>query len=440
MKINFFFSIACFICLKSRSQKVLYTIDRYDKYDINIISDEINLFVDDSVYVLNNKGLIISKSNRFDNLDISQVKDSIYKIPGGGSIYKLNSNHQFEKIIDKPSMEQSFFQSSSFIRNDTIFQFGGYGNFSYKNDLIFLDSNLKTWEYYPYNKKNNVKPPNGSTQYFDVDNDKLRIVGLTIENQVGDQRNNINLNEIWEFSFNTKTWNLKGKFDFNEQFKGSYRNMFKDGNQYFTNTFFNTYLIIDIIDDVWVEYKALRSLQNKIRGIKKIDNYYYVIMQGSGSSIQLIQISRDRLLSEKLQQGTILIKNKSKSTLLIILFSILITVTFVYFILKKSKTNNRILLQKFKVSNQDLLTVNEIRLINDLIDNYPSDISFKYISSYFDSSLNYETIKLKTRKLIYELNEKIKFQSKIDNLISVRRNKEDKRARVVYIKNDKKFN
>ena len=193
-------------------------------------------------------------------------------------------------------------------------------------------------------------------------------------------------------------------------------------------------------DDVWVEYKALTSLQNKIRGIKKIDNYYYVIMQGSGSSIQLIQISRDRLLSEKLQQGTILIKNKSKSTLLIILFSILITVTFVYFILKKSKTNNRILLQKFKVSNQDLLTVNEIRLINDLIDNYPSDISFKYISSYFDSSLNYETIKIKTRKLIYELNEKIKFQLKIDNLISVRRNKEDKRARVVYIKNDKKFN
>ena len=97
------------------------------------------------------------------------------------------------------------------------------------------------------------------------------------------------------------------------------------------------------------------------------------------------------------------------------------------------------MLQKFKASNQISLSVNEIRLINDLINNYPSGVSFKNISSYFDSNLNYETIKLKTRKLVYELNEKIKLQIKVDDLISVRRSNEDKRARVVYIKNNKRF-
>jgi hypothetical protein len=441
LKSTSFLFFSFIICFHSRSQNVLHTIDRYDKYDINIISNEINVFVDDSVYVFNNNPLTISKSDRFENLDLIHVRDSIYKNPGGGSIYKLNSNYQFKQILNKPSMEESFFQSSTFIRNDTIIQFGGYGNFSYKNDLIFVDYNLETWEYYPYDEKNMVKPPVGSPQYYSVSSDKLIIGGITSENQEGGQRNNIKLNEIWEFSFNTKTWALRGEYEFSDQFKGNIRSMFNTGNQYFTNTLFNTYFIIDFINDVWFEYKALPSLQNKIRGIKKIDNYYYILMQGSGSSIQLVQISSDRLLQEKIQQGHILIKNNSFSTTTVITFlSSLIFLIFVYFIVKKSRINNRVMLQKFKASNQFSLSVNEIRLINDLINNYPSGVSFKNISSYFDSNLNYETIKLKTRKLVYELNEKIKLQIKVDDLISVRRSNEDKRARVVYIKDNNRFN
>ena len=54
--------------------------------------------------------------------------------------------------------------------------------------------------------------------------------------------------------------------------------------------------------------------------------------------------------------------------------------------------------------------------------------------------MNYETVKLKTRKLIHELNEKIQLRIKIEDLISVRKSNEDKRARIVYIKNKKKFN
>lgn len=440
MKNPIFLFFALCIGQKGIAQEVLYSIDRYDKYDLNVLSNEINLFVDDSVYVYKKKGVTVSKSNRFKNLDLRHISDSIYKIPGGGSIYKMDSDYQFNKILDKPTMEQSFFQSSSFINNDTIFQYGGYGNFSYKNDLIFIDSNLGTWEYYPYSSDNKVKPPNGSAQFYNIDDDKLILAGITKESLEGTQRNNIYLKEVWEFSFNRKTWAFKGHFDFDEQFDGSIRSMFSDGNHYFTNTLFNTYLTIDLKNNIWAEYQALPSLQNKIRGVKKINNYYYIIMQGSGASIQLLRVSSDRLLSKKIQQGSILIKNNSLLQILSMLLGSLFILIVVYFVIRKSKVNNKALLLKFKASNQHLLSVNEIRLINDLIDHYPYGISYKNISSYFDSNLNYETVKLKTRKLIHELNEKIQLRIKIEDLISVRKSNEDKRARIVYIKNKKKFN
>jgi hypothetical protein len=81
-----------------------------------------------------------------------------------------------------------------------------------------------------------------------------------------------------------------------------------------------------------------------------------------------------------------------------------------------------------------LLSVNERLLIDDLISNYPSGVSYKNILSYFDDNLNYETVKLKTRKLIHGLNEKIKQLNNNEDLISVGKSNEDKRARIVYIK------
>ena len=87
----------------------------------------------------------------------------------------MDSKHQFKRILHKPRMEQSFFGSPSFVRNDTVFQYGGYGNFSYKNDLIFVDSNLGTWEYYPYTQKNKLKPSAGTPQYYTFFDSKLII-------------------------------------------------------------------------------------------------------------------------------------------------------------------------------------------------------------------------------------------------------------------------
>ena len=435
MKSCFFLLLSVFITSLAFAQDVLLTVNNYEKYDLNIISNEVNVFVDDSVYVLSNKGIIASKSNRFNNLDINQINDSVYKNPGGGSLYKMDSKHQFKRILHKPRMEQSFFGSASFVRNDTILQYGGYGNFSYKNDLIFVDSNLGTWEYYPYTHTNKIKPSVGTAQYYTLNDNKLIIAKIVTESPEGDQDDHVILNEVWEFSFDKKTWKFKGHFDFINQFKGSMRIMFDDGDHYFANTLFNTYLTIDLKNNIWAEYHALTSLQNKIRAIKKLNNYYYLINQKSGKSIQLLRVSSNQLLSKKIQEGKILANKTSILLIISLLIVCLILCTFFLFYIRKSKVNNITRLSNFKTSYHHLLSVNEILLIDDLISNYPSGVSYKNISSYFDDNLNYETVKLKTRKLIHGLNEKIKqLNNNNEDLISVGKSNEDKRARIVYIK------
>lgn len=434
MKKCVFLFLSVFITSLAFAQEVLLTVNNYEKYDLNIISNEVNIFVDDSVYVFNNKGVTSSKSNRFNELDISQINDSVYRNPGGGSLYKMDSKHQFKRILHKPRMEQSFFGSPSFVRNDTVFQYGGYGNFSYKNDLIFVDSNLGTWEYYPYTQKNKLKPSAGTPQYYTFFDSKLIIAGIFTESPEGDQDDHVNLNEVWEFSFDKKTWKLKGHFDFIDQFKGSMRIMFDDGDRYFANTLFNTYLTIDLKNNIWAEYHALTSLQNKIRAIKKLNNYYYLINQKSGKSIQLLRVSNNQLLSKKIQEGKILADKTSMLLIISILIVCLILCTLFLFYIRKSKVSNITRLSNFKTSYHHLLSVNERLLIDDLISNYPSGVSYKNILSYFDDNLNYETVKLKTRKLIHGLNEKIKQLNNNEDLISVGKSNEDKRARIVYIK------
>jgi len=75
-----FLFLSVFITSLAFAQEVLLTVNNYEKYDLNIISNEVNVFVDDSVYVFNNKGVTSSKSNRFNELDIMWMILFMYSI------------------------------------------------------------------------------------------------------------------------------------------------------------------------------------------------------------------------------------------------------------------------------------------------------------------------------------------------------------------------
>ena len=424
------FLIQCSIIF---GQELLVTVKDFNRYELNIIADTPHLFVDDSVYVVSGSSVQAYASDRFSKKDIIQVKDSIFKHSGGGSVYKMDTAFNFDRITYKPKMEQSFFQSSNFVRNDTILQYGGYGNFSHKNTLIFLDANLKSWEFYPYSTQNLVKPPMGSPQFTTYFNDSLWVLGFYVASNEGTQSNNELIREIWEFSFKTRKWTKKGSYDFSDKFNGLVRKYFKVGNSYYARSSFNNTLVVDLEKMIWTEYEDLTSINTKFRGINRTHDYYYVLNQTSGNSLELIRIREGDLLGQKLNEGRIIL-NEQNNILNYILFGVVILILLVLFRTFFTKPSTKSKIIEFKTKKALLLSKDEIRLLDDLLVVYPKGVSFKTIGAYFDKGLNFETIKVKTRKLIYQLNEKIAKETKIIAALEIRKSVEDKRAREVFIK------
>ena len=280
-------------------QEIIFSISDFNNYDFQRISNDIHFFVDDSVYVLSKGQIRAFKTDRFEKKDLRIIQDSIFQVAGGGTLYQMKSNYHFDKIVDKPKMEQSFFQSASFIRQDTIFQFGGYGNFSHKNDLIFFDRNLNTWEYYPYSTQNKIKPPNGAPEFSIITDDQLLVAGLYGEASFGAQTNNTLSPDIWAFSFPSKQWKYVGSYDFMEAFQNKINRFYNIGNLYFARTSFDTILLIDFKNNKWEEFQDLTSIKSKLRGIQKIGQTYFIISQSNGNTLDLIQVKHAHLFAKK---------------------------------------------------------------------------------------------------------------------------------------------
>ena len=134
-------------------QETIIRVENFSDYSLELINDSPHFFVDDSVYVVDGSDVKSYQTNRYDIKNLIHVKDTIYKHAGGGSLYYLNSDYQIERFSHKPKMEQSFFQSLTFVRNDTIIKFGGYGYWSARNFFTYFSESTKEWEFYPINNQ-----------------------------------------------------------------------------------------------------------------------------------------------------------------------------------------------------------------------------------------------------------------------------------------------
>ena len=116
------------------------------------VENEIQVWSNDSIYGFNeNLRLIDIRQN---SLIVSSDKtSSISHVENNSRNYYLSNgsydvyDSQFNRLSS--SKNSKFFNnSSSFIRNDTIFKFGGYGFWTSFKQLIYFDFKNKDWNYY----------------------------------------------------------------------------------------------------------------------------------------------------------------------------------------------------------------------------------------------------------------------------------------------------
>jgi hypothetical protein len=124
---------------------------------------------------------------------------------GGGMVYR-SSNDTLKRIDNSFNHKMSFY-SDVFVRNDTIFKFGGYGYWSNRDFFTYFSETTKEWEYYPVNSA--LTPPGLKGFVSTKCEDDYYIAHGYILN-VNKGYAEIKNNEIWKFDFSNKKWTNLG--------------------------------------------------------------------------------------------------------------------------------------------------------------------------------------------------------------------------------------
>jgi len=94
-----------------------------------------------------------------------------------------------------------------FVRNDTVFKFGGYGYWSNRNMFTYFDQETLEWEFYPISPP--VVPPSMYRFGSSFTDDNYYVYGgLLIDPFTG--FSSINNSNIWVFNFPSRSWDNLG--------------------------------------------------------------------------------------------------------------------------------------------------------------------------------------------------------------------------------------
>jgi hypothetical protein len=129
-------------------------------------------------------------------------------IPGTGQVYLLNNNLSNFKRIDHSFHTGYNFQAVQFMRQDTLYSFGGYGFWQYHNILTYFDTNSFEWETYTQLEDGPQRFTNRFSCYS-VKSDKVYALELPKPYLFTKTRKYI----YWEFNFKSKTWKPIGQIN-----------------------------------------------------------------------------------------------------------------------------------------------------------------------------------------------------------------------------------
>jgi len=416
--ISIYFSLICSCCLVSQEiniNKLDYVVTKNNK---NFI-----FFNESQEYTVNTNGIVIDSviENKIINptnyFPVFNGDFQLFIERQGGKVYqKLN---QKLKRIDNSYTHKNQLLSSIFLRNDTIFRFGGYGFFEAKNYFTYFSNKTKEWE--ALEIKSNVFPVgNFDNKYFLTSNYFYFLGGNSIDQK---NKNKKFLNkELWRFSFYNSTWELiltneffidKNYSPFDFLYKNDF--FFIDENKLFS------YNINSNSINKYIDSKVLDKGNYRFPSILKNDTLFTIGLS-SNTKYNIFPVPLSSLKIEKT------IVQKSKSIFyFIFLILVLIVFTFLHFykknwFRKKIKLKGNTLSYGFKsIELSDL----ELTFINILING--KDIENVFLINSIDSNIDSSQKTRIKNQIIYGLNIRLEILTKNRFTITKKASKNDKR-------------
>lgn len=370
------------------------------------------------------------------NFNFFYVDGKTYLLSKGGGVLYVYQNNTLERI-DKSFEHRNKFYSYDFSYNKQIFSFGGYGLFDDNNLLTYFDDKTQEWHEFLYHRSGNETPSKRKIPIGQVHDDVL-FIGGGISKNVDSELNisNNRLTDFWKLDLISREWEKLGDAkktfleinSFNEtltkiiSFKGG--SLIVNQDQVF---------LVDILNNsIWQFTHPSKEIifgANTIIYNSNSDTFLVSTLNHNSGYEKLMTVKSIDLLGDKI------IKNDLYKPTLNYSYYFLFGIPFIFvlFVLFRKKQSP---LQKLLNNINSLerkLSKNDFLILKTIIDSHPDAVSFPFLLSVYAPALSYES---KVKKLRFTLDNIILQTQTLTNkkIIHVRKNKDDKRIKEVYIK------
>jgi hypothetical protein len=377
----------------------------------NLIINDLVFFQDNSSgYLMHNSGGVIYK---FDGLNFNRIDDS----------FEFNTQYQ----------------SFPFLYKGSIYNFGGYGLFTFKNIITYFNKSKRETELV-YVKTPISKNPFGRKKMFaQLDGDKLFIgSGYGYDNDISEGYKEAKIfGDYWIFDFISKEWKKLGngkpliedeKYSLIYNFNG--KNLVITADKIFTIDIKNNK--IDYYENANVDLLKSNK-KDAVRNLityNKYKNGFYLVLDKPNLGNKLLFVSVDEFLGKPTRSES-LYSEENNSIIYYCLFGLLCSVS-IFFITKRKNIFKKISSKRKEINL--ILNEEETQIFNLIFERYPNYISFPELMDVFEPHLNYESRKKKLRHSLYQIEDKIIGVLKSKNKIFIeRKNKQDLRIKEISI-------
>jgi len=417
-------------------------VEKNDYHFLFTFKSDSYLISRDSIFCVSNNKEGFPKPH---NLSINDFKfisdDSIgyLKNRSGGVVYSFNENgfNRLDKSFEFKTQNFSY----SFLHDNKLMDFGGYGLFTFKNIITFFDIDKRETDLFPQKSsyENSPYPRHKMIGHY-IDGELFIGPGYGINfNQEDPLKNYGLIFDYWKFSFETSTWKKLGEGNIDIIFP-----------TYFTidNYNQNTLIIdnhhvfeVDIKNNIIITYPDAKI--NFVESLNKsYDEYkitynkskdgFYMILDKIDHPSEVIFISREDFLGNKKEFSSLYIEDNY--FLYYVLGGILFIGLIVFYVKSKKTTSKKIESNIKTIRNE--IKLEDFRILKRFVDASPNYINYSELFDVFPDHYGYESLQKKTRHSITNIEEylvhKMKFKPPI---FEYRRNIEDKREKQIRIKN-----
>ncbi len=417
---------------------------RLDRFEHLIFPQDegFTIITKDSIYyTVNGKDFTARKhffTEDFYRLDLVPSKDpqKVFIANGGGVVVKFEDDTL--KRVDQSYRWRSRYNSLVAASNDTIYLFGGYGEFTFYNDLLRFDESTREWVELPVQEPRPSRMSN-AIGYLDLDSRSI-YVGFGSDSRYVDKRSTYRpFYDIGRFDLDEEYYETIGSMEFIQEFKNDvgvkYWRSFAHYKLpvFYSNRFLFTFdfkngqaQLHDEADystiEQFSEILAYNPNSNKfLIGGDLTDQPRYLVIN------ELDLLGRHyTVFNMKKEEGLF------NTYLMGIGLFILITLLYLFSGKKQqlidliSQNQKRI---KMQLSDEDF---NVLRII---IDAYPNFVDYPELQNSFERDLSYESRIKKLRTTIKTIDDTVQSTLKIKgSVFEIEKGKEDKRVKVIRLK------